>query len=164
MGQYHHTYVMKLFDRSVDLAQFDESTPLYPVCRAWMKNQPHNRNLGRRSPTPEPELESSDEEDEDTRPVYRMPSPLTIKTEASFMNNRDLRIPSPLPYPQDEPTLDEINNDLSLQPAPEQLLLNHMVRWKQVRQKWKGASRENEARYGPSLTILKDMYDRACKD
>lgn len=39
---YHHTYVMKLFDRSVDLARFEEDTPLYPICRAWMANQPRN--------------------------------------------------------------------------------------------------------------------------
>lgn len=39
---YHHTYVMKLFDRSVDLAKFEEDTPLYPICRAWMQNQPRN--------------------------------------------------------------------------------------------------------------------------
>ena len=50
------TYVMKLFDRSVDLAQFDEETSLYPVCRAWLKNQPSNRTFGarERSPSPEP--------------------------------------------------------------------------------------------------------------
>lgn len=42
---FHHTYVMKLFDRSVDLAQFREDTPLYPICRAWMANQPRNPNL-----------------------------------------------------------------------------------------------------------------------
>lgn len=35
------SFVMKLFDRGVDLAQFDESTPLYPICRAWMQNKPH---------------------------------------------------------------------------------------------------------------------------
>jgi LIN37 len=35
------SYVMKLFDRSVDLAQFSEDTPLYPVCRAWIRNKPH---------------------------------------------------------------------------------------------------------------------------
>jgi len=29
---------MKLFDRSVDLAQFSHDTPLYPVCRAWIRN------------------------------------------------------------------------------------------------------------------------------
>lgn len=42
---FHHTYVMKLFDRSVDLAQFEEETPLYPICRAWMANQPRNPHL-----------------------------------------------------------------------------------------------------------------------
>lgn len=42
---FHHTYVMKLFDRSVDLAQFEEDTPLYPICRAWMANQPRNPNF-----------------------------------------------------------------------------------------------------------------------
>lgn len=42
---YHHTYVMKLFDRSVDLAKFEEDTPLYPICRAWMQNQPRNPQL-----------------------------------------------------------------------------------------------------------------------
>jgi hypothetical protein len=45
---FHHTFVMKLFDRSLDLAQFPENTPLYPVCRAWMKNQPHNTNMAPR--------------------------------------------------------------------------------------------------------------------
>lgn len=39
---FRHTYVMKLFDRSVDLARFQEDTPLYPICRAWMANQPRN--------------------------------------------------------------------------------------------------------------------------
>ena len=54
---FHHTFVMKLFDRSVDLAQFPVQTPLYPVCRAWMKNDPHNTNMAPRlrTPTPEPE-------------------------------------------------------------------------------------------------------------
>ena len=61
---YHHTFVMKLFDRSVDLAQFCSSLPrpirgqypghttdqsetassypLYPVARAWIRNEPSN--------------------------------------------------------------------------------------------------------------------------
>jgi hypothetical protein len=34
------SYIMKLFDRSVNLAQFEEDTPLYPLCRAWMRNAP----------------------------------------------------------------------------------------------------------------------------
>lgn len=51
---FHHTFVMKLFDRSVDLAQFRPDTPLYPVCRAWMRNEPSNVNQGPRARTPTP--------------------------------------------------------------------------------------------------------------
>ena len=31
---------MKLFDRSVDFAQFSEDTQLYMLARAWMRNKP----------------------------------------------------------------------------------------------------------------------------
>lgn len=36
-------YIIKLFDRSVDLAQFSTISPLYPICRAWMRNNPSMR-------------------------------------------------------------------------------------------------------------------------
>ena len=36
-----NSYVLKLYDRSVNLAKFSPNTPLYPVCRAWIKNQPN---------------------------------------------------------------------------------------------------------------------------
>lgn len=54
------TVIMKLFDRSVDLALFPEDTPLYPVCRAWIQNRPHDRSLGTilgRPPSPKQEEE-----------------------------------------------------------------------------------------------------------
>ena len=35
---------MKLFDRSVNLTSFSEQTPLYPICRAWMQNDPHGKH------------------------------------------------------------------------------------------------------------------------
>ena len=66
---FHHTFVMKLFDRSVDLAQFPDFTPLYPVCRAWMKNDPHNTNMAPRLRTPTPEPDQDEEkEDSDQNP------------------------------------------------------------------------------------------------
>ncbi|KAH9632870.1 hypothetical protein HF086_002692 [Spodoptera exigua] len=37
---HRQSYVLKLFDRSVDLSQFSEESPLYPICRAWIVNQP----------------------------------------------------------------------------------------------------------------------------
>ncbi|XP_023333684.1 protein lin-37 homolog isoform X2 [Eurytemora carolleeae] len=71
---FHHTFVMKLFDRSTDLAQFPTNTPLYPVCRAWMRNEPSNVNQGprERTPTPPPPPGSSTEESPD---VYSLPPP-----------------------------------------------------------------------------------------
>lgn len=38
----HHTFIMKLFDRSVDLGKYTPETALYPICRAWMFNQPRS--------------------------------------------------------------------------------------------------------------------------
>lgn len=32
--------MLKLRDRSIDLASFTDSTPMYPICRAWIKNDP----------------------------------------------------------------------------------------------------------------------------
>lgn len=39
------TFIMKLFDRSVDLAKYKENTALYPICRAWMINEPRSNRL-----------------------------------------------------------------------------------------------------------------------
>lgn len=43
--QPHQSFIMKLFDRSVDLAKYNENTALYPICRAWMLNQPRSNKL-----------------------------------------------------------------------------------------------------------------------
>ncbi|KAK2170332.1 hypothetical protein LSH36_3g13046 [Paralvinella palmiformis] len=158
IAQYHHTYVMKLFDRSVDLAQFEEDSPLYPICRAWMRNQPHNKNLApqNRSPTPERQIPPAYEDDEE---VYQLPSPILIKSETGEIIDR--RIPDPEPQPTEH--LD-IHRDLDQAPAPEELLLNNMARWKRIRQRWKEAGYRREAQYAASLEIIKNMYDRQCKE
>jgi len=52
---------MKLFDRHIDLALFTEETPLYPICRAWMHNDPSGksqRNLSHKDKRNEDELTS----------------------------------------------------------------------------------------------------------
>lgn len=41
----HKSFIMKLFDRSVDLAKYSENSALYPICRAWMLNQPRSNKL-----------------------------------------------------------------------------------------------------------------------
>ncbi|XP_060084849.1 protein lin-37 homolog isoform X2 [Ylistrum balloti] len=159
-SQYHHTYVMKLFDRSVDLAQFDEEAALYPVCRAWLKNQPHNRSLGtrERTPTPEPEPPTNSEEEEDIFPdVFKLPDP--IKADPDIQ--QDYRIPMPVTQPEEE--LD-INADQDTAPPPEHLLLGHMERWKMVRQSWRDAGFMNELRFSDSMNVLGEMFDQQMKE
>ncbi|XP_075220383.1 myb-interacting protein 40 isoform X2 [Lycorma delicatula] len=100
---FHHTFVMKLFDRSVDLAQFSEDTPLYPICRAWMANQPrstynnthNNSSLQNSSGESSQKIkeengspETSNNDIDEIKDVYVMPPPV-----GSVVS----RIPSPEP-------------------------------------------------------------------
>ena len=64
---------MKLFDRSVDLAQFDEDSPLYPICRSWLKNRPYDRELGKRDKSPSPDRDSHSEDEVMILFVYCLP-------------------------------------------------------------------------------------------
>ncbi|XP_014678953.1 PREDICTED: protein lin-37 homolog [Priapulus caudatus] len=123
---YHHTYVMKLFDRSVDLAQFPEDTPLYPICRAWMRNQPDNNRMvaaatagikkeeedaavgapAQRSP------EREEAGDEEAAYVYRLPAPVPVLADPSEPYNVH-RVPSPLPHSQEELVISSVSSTVA---------------------------------------------------
>ncbi|XP_012689909.2 protein lin-37 homolog [Clupea harengus] len=148
-----NAYIIKLFDRSVDLAQFSTSTPLYPICRAWMRNNPTVRD---QSASPSPPQNMSDDEVVDmingkSPNVYRLPPPTPCPTNSSG-EPVNLRIP-----PIVKATLTECTDAAS---TATPLMYNHMARWKKIRQKWKESSNKNQLRYGESIKILKDMYDR----
>ncbi|XP_057244860.1 protein lin-37 homolog, partial [Malurus melanocephalus] len=97
------SFVIRLFDRSVELGQFPAGTPLYPVCRAWIGHSP--------APNAPPAL---------------------------------------WPRPQ------------VLDPAPSitSLIYKNMERWKRVRQRWREAAQRQQQRYGPSLRLLRIIYER----
>ncbi|XP_041961848.1 protein lin-37 homolog [Alosa alosa] len=148
-----NAYIIKLFDRSVDLAQFSTSTPLYPICRAWMRNNPTVRD---QSSSLSPPQSMSDEEVVDmingkSQTVYRLPPPTTCPVNSSG-DPVNLRIP---PIVKASPTE---GTDAAANATP--LIYNHMARWKKIRQKWKESSNKNQLRYAESIKILKDMYDR----
>ncbi|XP_022380922.1 protein lin-37 homolog isoform X2 [Enhydra lutris kenyoni] len=131
--QRSNTYVIKLFDRSVDLAQFSENTPLYPICRAWMRNSPSVRERERSPssplrPLPEDE-ESSEVTNSKSRDVYKLPPPTAPGPPGDACRSR---IPSPLQpetqgTPDDEPSEPE--------PSPSTLIYRNMQRWKRIRQR-----------------------------
>ncbi|KAL3272379.1 hypothetical protein HHI36_013856 [Cryptolaemus montrouzieri] len=169
---FHHTYVMKLFDRSVDLAQFEEDTPLYPICRAWMKNQPRNPQgiVKRRVSSPEPEYHDWNGTFTD---VHRLPPPST---------EFDTRIPSPLPCQEqdkDNINLNYVNIFIYFNlecavailfqdecpPVPKDILIkDHLQRWAKVKKHWNETAAKNESRYAMSTTILRTIYNRSQED
>lgn len=161
-----NSYILKLFDRSVDLASFAPDTPLYPVCRAWIRNKPRNRSpssssaFRSRSPSPshiDHEVEDITNEDGSSEPnkcIYHLPPP----TSATKKNNtKSPRIPSPIPKEKEE--LIVISEGDA--PSHETLLSKHIVRWRQVRQKWKDTAAMNEERYRDNTNMLKTMFDNA---
>ncbi|XP_028145679.1 protein lin-37 homolog [Diabrotica virgifera virgifera] len=147
---YHHTYVMKLFDRSVDLARFEEDTPLYPICRAWMQNQPRNPQpiIKRRLSSPEPVNNSWID---NASEVHRLPAAIT-----PFVS----RVPSPLP--EQKQNKNNLNLDYEECPPPsrQSLMQMHMKRWSKVKKKWIQTAVNNEARYEQSTHILTAIYNR----
>jgi len=170
---FHHTFVMKLFDRSVDLAQFPVHTPLYPVCRAWMKNDPHNTNMAPRlrTPTPEPEenaqngdIEEPIDDDDDsseknaknTDPdIYKLPPPEPLQVTEEGLEE-SVRVPKFEKGSLEENFEVKENADA---PSTESLLNEHRAKWQEIRKSWKRAAVDNEKRYSESMKILTAMYE-----
>uniref|UniRef100_A0A2L2Y6G7 Protein lin-37-like protein n=2 Tax=Parasteatoda tepidariorum TaxID=114398 RepID=A0A2L2Y6G7_PARTP len=157
-----NSYVMKLFDRAVDLTPFTEQTPLYPICRAWINNQ----SLYKPVTTPKEEIVSEDVEScEDTdkgsenpvtEDVYQLPPPRPLQ-------GRDLRVPSPVPQPVDHFVI--CSDGSNKTNTTDALMIKHLLHWKAVRQKWKQAAKANEDRYKESGAVLKSMFEKAqCRD
>ncbi|CAH0692077.1 unnamed protein product [Spodoptera exigua] len=133
---HRQSYVLKLFDRSVDLSQFSEESPLYPICRAWIVNQPRANYsaLGKK------------EETESQSETLELPGP-----EGPHVS----KIPSLLPEQQ---KADKNNINLNYREAPpptkEQLLASHSSRWVAVRRAWLEQAAKVEARYENTQQVL----------
>ncbi|XP_028985739.1 protein lin-37 homolog isoform X2 [Betta splendens] len=146
-----NAYIIKLFDRSVDLAQFNTTTPLYPICRAWMRNNPSVREPVSPSPSHSMvEEEAPDMINGKGQNVYRLPSPSAcpVGTSGEPVN---LRIPQ-----TEKPTVAQLTDTL---PVSSPLICDHMERWKKIRHKWKECSNKNQLRYSESIKVLKEMKD-----
>lgn len=142
--------MLKLFDRTVDLAQFNDNTPLYVLCRAWVKNPMNNetKDLDDDEDTATDQMNV----DENEELIYELPAP--------ERSRRDLRIPKSVKKPTTSTKeIDKAINSLKNEKL-EKLLEMNKQRWKEVRGEWRKASLENDKRYKKSWLILKEMYDR----
>ncbi|KAH8415830.1 hypothetical protein KR222_001803 [Zaprionus bogoriensis] len=145
------SYVMRLFERSLDLSKYKDKTPLYPICRAWMANQPRNPNVAvYNTDGSVPTMKREDDAEEilakltsgELKVVKQMPRART--TELPI-------IPPCLPQSHDE----------SLREASkEQLLAANVAHWKRVRGHWlKHAQKYERERY----EIIDQIMDAVCK-
>jgi len=150
-------FVMKLFDRGVDLAQFHDGSPLYPICRAWIQNKPHAFRVKRETEKTEEDPEEMDYR-EDTGEVFHLPQPEPLPYD-EYGLQMTCRIPALLPRPElDEPF--NINYTDEDAPPPAILFQGHLDRWAIIRGRWKEACAYNEARYDSSFGMLRQIYER----
>lgn len=150
--------VLKLRDRSIDLASFTDNTAMYPICRAWIKNDPLSARQvkGRRSENLERSYKNDNELSTVEDYVYKLPPP---KSKSEVGLDANLTIPPNLP--KDIVTkIDVTINSNKTTPTIGELLSEHRKRWLNVRQQWIKFSNENEARYAMSKSILNSMLNK----
>lgn len=187
------SYVMKLFDRSVDLAQFDDATPLYPICRSWVANQPKKPWEKKKEAPPastwaikeetedeDPEAPVSKKEEKEDKEKEKEvddseiePSQIELKVIAKLpppsyfvdVKAPNIRIPQALAkfIDKNNQLLPDEAKPVEELPSQEELLGGHLSRWSQVKTSWIHASQKNEERYLKSRQLLQMMYNRSQK-
>ncbi|VEL09567.1 unnamed protein product [Protopolystoma xenopodis] len=146
--------LLEIFERSVDFSQFTENAPLYPMARAWI------RNLNQGDASSWNDIPNADDDLENTEQLpechYALPKPM------DGLTDNEVRVPPPLPS-IGQPFVINVE-DPPKEMSPEGLLEQHISRWREIRRKWKSACRYNEERYMDAYLILKEMYDKYCKE
>lgn len=153
------SFVMKLFDRSLDLSKYTEQTALYPICRAWMANQPRNPSIRSyreaRSPSPSERVENGGEilsqlRTGDMRDVTTLPK--AKKTDVP-------KIP-----PQQEPQKYDASEELfavddSLADGEkEELMSQHLSKWKGIKKDWQKHTKRYQKRNEVNFLILQELF------
>lgn len=141
-------YIVRIFDRCIDLSQFSAQSPLYPICRAWLLNNESNPGkVGEMSMAsllpPSPDKSKSDLKD-----VHFLPTPVPW----SAQEERNPIIPAPIAAPP----LDVSGGTSS----PQELLSHHLSHWKDVRQTWRRAAAAADVRYQESAAVLKEIFHK----
>ncbi|XP_013102971.2 protein lin-37 homolog [Stomoxys calcitrans] len=152
------SFVMKLFDRTLDLSKYTEQTPLYPICRAWMANQPRNPSIRSYRETRSPS------------PVHRDNNALEL---LSHLRKGHIRSVTSLPKPkttelpklppQREPkkfsSSDELlKADADKDASKEKLLTQHLGKWKHIKSDWHKHSKQYQQRNNVNFLILQELF------
>ncbi|XP_064536051.1 protein lin-37 homolog [Drosophila montana] len=145
------SYVMRLFERSLDLSKYKDKTPLYPICRAWMANQPRNPAVAiYNTDGTNPTVKREDDAEEILAKL--LSGELKVLKEMPQARKTDL----PIIPPRLQQT-----QDAKLQGASkDELLADNVSHWKRVRSHWlKHAQKYEHERY----EIIDQIMDAVCK-
>ncbi|XP_022177074.1 protein lin-37 homolog [Myzus persicae] len=149
--------VLKLRDRSIDLASFTNNSAMYSICRAWIKNDPLSARQvkSKKSENLERSLKVDSESSTIEDYVYKLPPPKSRSEDETDVIRR-----IPINLPKDVVTKMDIKNNIKEVPTVSELLNEHRKRWVCIRQQWIKFSNENESRYAMSKSILNSMLNK----
>ncbi|XP_068146008.1 protein lin-37 homolog [Drosophila tropicalis] len=122
------SYVMRLFERSLDLSKYKEKTPLYPICRAWMANQPRNPFVGLYNTEGSEAVVKRDDNAEEVLAKLRS-GEMKLLTDMPQARPTEMSIIPPRLEHKNETKLQE-------GASRELLLAANKKRWKKVRNHW----------------------------
>uniref|UniRef100_A0A182PS47 Uncharacterized protein n=1 Tax=Anopheles epiroticus TaxID=199890 RepID=A0A182PS47_9DIPT len=148
----HQPYMLTLFNRCIDVARFHENSPLYPLCRAWVKNNPRDKVEEICAPDPKQRVA-----------IKREHNPDIVRQ----FTNGELSEITEMPRPEQtnlEPFLsmkaqpvDDFDIDKETK-SKEELIEEHLVQWKKIRTSSIAHRKKyNEARYGTSFKLLEAL-------
>lgn len=172
------TCILKIFDRSLDLAQLctdntKQDVPLYPICRAWIRGYKSGQSSSNNSKSPTRQQADSNDKERSESPgqdnyvesadeVKSMPIPKPKKEaieqfQLDVDNEEiDLRIPQTVQKFKPPKNLEQaIDKSISSMNRQECMDLNKK-RWKQIRRDWSEARKIHEWRYEDSFKVLND--------
>lgn len=156
------SYIIKLFDRSVDLAQFEPDASLYVMMRAWMRNKPFSDykiseskqidldetiQSEQKVPQQEDTFLNEDMDEDIDAGIYNLPLPTKVE---------GANYPRPLP-----PALKmhKLENIIDTVGDMAELKKENMIRWRKVKQRWRDHSFKTQERYQGSLVTFKQMFN-----
>lgn len=142
-------YIMKFFDRHIDLSRFNETSSLYAMCRAWYKNNPTAR------------AQETVSEPAKLVVCKREYNPEIVEKILNGQVNEIREMPLPESAgdmePYDQQTVHPIS-EFQINAATmekEELLEKHLLKWKQLRKSWIAHRKQyKERRYETSFRLL----------
>lgn len=156
-------FIIKLFDRTINLSELNGTTPLYKICHDWISSS-NNMTLIRSQPKKSPRQQRPENRDPDILEKLKNMEVQAVHSMPPF--DRDVRMKEPMQIDEDEEedkrrNLDSIllfNEDLE-EFSKDNLLAEHKGKWKKKKEEWiKNREQFNEKKYSDSLELLEHMY------